>query len=382
MSLAKSERHEPSKEDRPVVIVALMLATALGDFIEYNLFAASFKRQYRNAKLIAYYRRDRPFKDAIIEMNPEIDEIWVKSGRDTVHAEHFNVSPGGGDPVASDALARYVDVILTPSMMDRTRLPTLPSLARFRIPDGRVDDLEQMLVDGGLDPARWFCVLHYREPNYEGRGANADRDLHPDHPIAITRYIIEELGGQVARIGHPEMSPFPKIDGFFDLSRGATDIQLQAAAVRRSRFFLELSPSGPMSLALCFEVPIARCNALILAGPAAVGSIVLNQHIVGPDGATVPIDVCVEKNLLNGTVMPFMLRNRGYRFVRNSLSELKSAALDIFETTADCPAWREAQLETPGIAADHVAWPTASTWRHRVSGYEAIKPLSVREGDL
>jgi len=137
-----------------------------------------------------------------------------------------------------------------------------------------------------------------------------------------------------------------------------------------------------MSLALCFEVPIARCNALILAGPAAVGSIVLNQHIVGPDGATVPIDVCVEKNLLNGIVMPFMLGSRGYHFVRNTLPELKSVALDIFKATADCPAWREAEPEALGIAADHVAWPITSTWRHRVSGYDPPESLSVREGDF
>jgi putative glycosyltransferase (TIGR04372 family) len=314
-------------------------------------------------------------------MNPEIDEVWAKNGRDTIHAEHFNVSPDA-DLAASEALSRHADIILTPSMMTRARLPTLPSLARFRIPDGRVDSLEQILIDGGLDPALWFCVLHYREPNYEGRGANTDRDLRPDHPIAITRYIIEELGGQVVRIGHAEMSPFPKMTGFLDLRRVTTDIQLQAAAVARSRFFLELSPSGPMSLALCFAVPVARCNALTLAGPAAVGSVVLNQHIVGPDGATVPIDVCVEKNLLNEIVMRLMLRSRGYHYVRNTLSELKSASLDIFKATADCPGWREAKPEAPGIATDHVAWPIASTWRHRVSGYDAPESLSAREGNF
>ena len=79
MASAKIDNQEPGSEARPIVIVALMLATALGDFIEYNLFAASFKRQYRHARLIAYYRRDRPFKDGIVEMNLEIDEFLARA---------------------------------------------------------------------------------------------------------------------------------------------------------------------------------------------------------------------------------------------------------------------------------------------------------------
>ena len=80
-------------QDRPVVILALLLATSLGGFIEYNLFAASFKRQFQNAQLIAYYRRDRIFKDAVVTMNPEIDVVWAQEGMENVKAEHFNVAP-------------------------------------------------------------------------------------------------------------------------------------------------------------------------------------------------------------------------------------------------------------------------------------------------
>ena len=361
MVSAESDSQEPDPASRPVVIVALMLATTLGDFIEYNLFAASFKRQYRRARLIAYYRRDRPFKDAVIEMNPEIDVIWVQDGLATVDAGYFNVAPGGSTD-------RHADIILTPSMMDRTRLPSLPSLARFHIPDDRARACEKALVDGGLDPRRWFCVLHYREPSFAGRGANADRDIDPDDPIAMARYVIEELGGQVVRIGHPEMTTFPTMPGFLDLSRGEPDIQMQAAAVRGSRFFLELSPSGPMALALCFGVPVARCNALILAGPTSANSIVLHQHLVGPDGSTVPIETCVEKNLLNGAVMPSKLRARGYRFSRNTLAEMKDVTQEITRMTAGYPAWRETG-EREGLSIlDQMPWPIISSWRHRVWG--------------
>jgi putative glycosyltransferase (TIGR04372 family) len=362
MVSAESDSQETGDDSRPVVIVALMLATTLGDFIEYNLFATSFKRQYRHARLIAYYRRDRSFKDAVVEMNPEIDEVWAQNGVETVTAGHFNVPPGG----ESD---RHADIILTPSMMDRTKLPSFPSLARFRVPARKTEGFEKAYVEGGLDPERWFCVLHYREPTFEGRGANADRDIDPGDPIAMTRYIVDELGGQVARIGHPEMTAFPAMPGFLDLSRGPADIQAQAAAVSRARFFLELSPSGPMALAPCFGVPVARCNALILAGPTSTNSIVLNQHLIGPDGTTVPIGTCVEKNLLNGAVMPNRLRGRGYRFRRNTLAEMQAVARDMARMTEDCPAWRKLGGRMADSDLDRIAWPIISTFQHHVSGF-------------
>ena len=374
MVSAASDSQEPDPSSRPIVIVALMLATTLGDFIEYNLFAASFKRQYRRARLIAYYRRDRPFKDGIIEMNPEIDEVWAQEGQETVEASHFNVAPGGDTD-------RHADIILTPSMMSRAKLPSLPSLAHFQVPAPKTEACEKALIEGGLDPERWFCVLHYREPSFEGRGANADRDIDPDNPIAMTRYIIETLGGQVVRIGHPEMAAFPATPGFLDLSRGPPDIQTQAAAVRRSRFFLELSPSGPMALAPCFGVPVARCNALILAGPTSADSIVLNQHLVGPDGSTVPIATCVEKNLLNGAVMPANLRNRGYRFSRNTLADMQAVARDMVRLTTNCPRWRDCQDSAISVPHDRLSWPIIATWRHRVSGLSPRQPAPGESKD-
>ena len=75
------------------MIVALLMATTLGDFIEYNIFAAAFKRQYRNAVLIAYYHRDRSFKDQVVAMNPEIDEVWARNGKEPLHAARFDVPP-------------------------------------------------------------------------------------------------------------------------------------------------------------------------------------------------------------------------------------------------------------------------------------------------
>ena len=210
--------------------------------------------------------------------------------------------------------------------------------------------------------------MHYREPTFEGRGANKDRDIAPDHPIALAKFVLEDLGGQVVRIGHPEMTPFPDLPGFVDLSREPVDFFLQAAAVRRARFFLEPSPSGPMALALCFGVPVLRCNNVAPWGALDGSSLLLHQHIVGPDGATLPLEICAEKNLLNGNVVPFMLAKRGYRYSPNTLDEMIAATRALCDSTADCPAWRQIDA-VPGLAvANHVAWPPPTTERHRVMG--------------
>lgn len=362
MAVAESGNPRTHPESRPVVILAMMLATTLGDFIEYNLFAASFKRRYRNARLIAYYRRDRPFKDAILEMNTEIDETWPQEAKDTIMADFFNVAPG------ADA-AGAIDVVLTPSMMKRSRLPSFPNLARFQVPEAAEQTFRAAYNGAGLDERRWYCVLHYREPSFEGRGANVDRDIDAGDPIAMTRYVIEELNGQVVRVGHPEMTAFPDTTGFLDLSRFPDSVQVQAAAVRSSRFFLELSPSGPMALAPCFGIPVARCNALILAGPTTADSIVLNQHLFDPDGNQVPIETCVEKNLLNGSVMPSVLRDRGFKFRRNTLAEMKDVAAEMARTTP-CRSLMDS-VEEPDVmpAGDQVDWPLEDAWRHQIRGY-------------
>jgi len=366
---AGSENMAESGTERPVVIVALMLATTVGDFIEYNLFAAWMKRRYANARLIAYYRRDRAFKDAVIAMNTAIDEVWAKDGLDHLKAEHFNVDPDDfSDP------NRQVDVLLTPRMMDRTALPTLQSAPAFRIPADRQDELRSRLTDAGVDPDRWFCVLHYREPNFEGRGAHRDRDLAPGDALAVTRFVIEELGGQVVRIGHPEMEAFADMPGFVDLSRDPVDFMLQAMAVSHARFFLELSPSGPMSLALGFGVPVARCNNIALWGPVGEDGVVLVQHLVAPDGTEVPLRDCVQKNLLNGYVVPFMLDQRGFRYQRNTLEELFAAARAVHTHTENCVGWREPDKDTsscePGAIQGELSWPIAASWRHHVMGLD------------
>ena len=89
----------------------------------------------------------------------------------------------------------------------------------------------------------------------------AVREANLEHIPEILDRIIH-LGGQVVRIGHPEMTDFEPRPGYIDLK--SANFFLQAQAIGRSRCFFEVSPSGPASLAQAQGVPLARCNSVDL----------------------------------------------------------------------------------------------------------------------
>ena len=69
--------------------------------------------------------------------------------------------------------------------------------------------------------------------------------------------------------------------------------------------------------------------------------------------------------------MPLILKGRGFRFVQNSLDELKAVAGAIVEATVDCPAWRTPRNRELGEAdaANQIPWPLVATRWHTISGY-------------
>ncbi len=331
--------------ERPFVILALLLDRTLGDFIFRNLFAATVKTRFPGARLIAYYRPDRPYKEAVVKLNPHIATTWRLSGSTPLPMDYFDVM--GSPPIHAetkrwyDSLSAEPDLVLTPSMMDFQFIRSLGPLARFKVPDPLIDPLHARLIEAGLREDQWFCVLHYRERGYQDNRSRPNRDMQASEATDVIEYITRELGGQVVRIGHPAMEPIAPMPGFVDLSRAEDALMTHAYAVSRARFFLELSSSGPMALAGAFGVPLARCNCPALLGPLEAPSFALMQHIVGPNGERVSKEIAIAKGLYNEFALREIINRFGYRFQRNGAAELRAAALDIAERSADCQGWRE-----------------------------------------
>ena len=153
-------------------------------------------------------------------------------------------------------------LILAPSVMNEGPLLTFESPARLQIPKERLSGLTERLLENGVDPKRWFVVIHYREPTYSLRPARRFRDASAKPFQELTNRIIQELGGQVVRVGHPSMTPFPEQDGFVDLSGVDEDaFDLHTFAISRARFMVAAS-SGPLQIAFSLGTPTARANSI------------------------------------------------------------------------------------------------------------------------
>ncbi|MBT6137332.1 MAG: hypothetical protein HOH65_07620, partial [Rhodospirillaceae bacterium] len=216
----------------PFRIFALPHARALGDFIIQNIVAASLKSNFENSRLFVYYRDDRDYKNLIIESNIYIDyKINTKGTKGSFPIDLFDQN--SGRPIHSpdrefyEKMVHRPDLIISPATMNAAVLNTLPNTPRFAFPERHVSVLTERLREHGVSPDRWFCIMHCRDESYPYRPGNDFRDMPHADFIAVARLIVDELGGQVVRVGHPGMRQFPKMSGLLDLSRVPDSFALQ-----------------------------------------------------------------------------------------------------------------------------------------------------------
>jgi putative glycosyltransferase (TIGR04372 family) len=253
-SLSVSELSIPPFSRKYFNVFGALLRTPVGDFIDLVLYCASVKALIPNARLDVYYRPDRPYKAAILSMAPGIDKVWEIS--DVLPINWFDMSstrsPWGPSSWYEHGCAEP-DLMILPHTGNYNALAALPRISRFKVPESELldEELKKLMGPG------WFVVLHYHEDGYSHRQVSPARVANLTQIPKIVDRIIA-LGGQVIRIGHPEMVELEPRSGFIDLKDA--DFRLQAQAIARARCFFEVSPSGPASLALAMGVPTARCN--------------------------------------------------------------------------------------------------------------------------
>ena len=331
------------RRDRPVKIFAAALDRTLGDFLTRGIYAATVKMHYANARLALYYRDDRPYKRDLVAINPYIDQKVVILGDratplDVFYPHHDRADIPGTRDFIKIGLADP-DIVLTPSMMILEDLLRLDRHPIFRIPEDRVSELSDKLVGLGLDPNRWFSCLFYRQPNYAYRGATAHRDTD-DRPFeALARYIIEDLGGQVVRIGHPEMRSFDLGPGFVDLSRLTGEFMTQAMAISRARFMVT-GPGGPGHLPGAFDVPYVVTNSMTYWAVWTPTGMIMPNHLFDATGRRFDIRELAAMGAFNWGSVSYGIKNRGYRLVENSFEELRAVSNLLWSRSTDCPGWR------------------------------------------
>jgi putative glycosyltransferase (TIGR04372 family) len=329
--------------DRPHLIFAAILDRTLGDFFDRNIFAATVKMCFKQAHLLAYYRDDRPYKSDVMAMNPYVDRSLIIRGNEALPIEFFYPAHDrfyvkGSDDFIKQGFA-YPDIFLTPTTMMQDDLLRYEHVPQFSIPGDRRPALEKRLVGLGLDPSRWFCVIFHRDGSYRFRGSTPYRDTN-DRPFEmVARHVIDELGGQVVRLGHPQMRRFDLPRDFIDLSIIEDEFMLQATAVSRARFMIT-APAGPASLPSVFDVPHVIVNGVTLPSCCAPIGYLLTRHIFDSAGKRLDTAELIGKGLLKDNHVIDFMKTPGFRILDNTGEELIAATNFVHDRTGDCLGWR------------------------------------------
>ncbi len=356
--------------DRPMVIVAFIGTQALGDFLGYNLVAASIAREFPGGKLAIVYRYDRPYKDFLVRINPYVTATYRLPPRTEANfplswldgRTHIPGRPFGNSWYEHGF--HRPDIFLNASASEGNISQCLWPPPKFRIPPDSVKLLTSRLKGRGLDDSRWFAGLHMRERGYFWRkGIMAPHNVDPQTYVPMVTRIIREQGGQVVRIGDPSMTPLPEMDGLIDLSRAPNSFPEQAFAVSRARYFIA-SVSGPASLPCAFKVPVAITNCLSV-GVWNPGDVILTKrNVTLPDGHVLTPRQVVDVGERTYTVF----LGEGSTFEDNTPEELRAVADHLYEATTDCQGWRERTKEEVKMPTGSVTIPLPKRDRTKVPG--------------
>jgi putative glycosyltransferase (TIGR04372 family) len=366
-----------SHPDRPFRITAFCLDRALGDFAVSLNFAASVKELFEHASLAIYFHDDRKYKSALLKSCPQIDNIICFDGDQPLPVEGFDIA--FDPPVTATYLdwykagCHFSDIILSPNMMGDRYLFSFEQPARLKIPVEETAGFAQRLVDAGVDPNRWFSAVHYREPNFEMRSPDPFRDTDPAVMQGVTHDIIDRLGGQVVRIGHPGMTPFTPRDGFIDLApAGNDDFMFQLYAMSRARFMIA-GASGPHDCTAALGTPtglFAATSRFPIWNPQDAQ---IFSHILTPAGDRVSLDLCLQRKMHYKVILKELL-SRGFSVQIASQAEIFGMATHLMGQTNDTPGWRTHWYEKPVKKTNAFHWPLPEGSHSQILFFPELAP--------
>ena len=260
------------RDEQPRRIFASLMPVSLGDFISNLMVAATIRKYLEASQLLAYYRVDREYKDPLCRYCPYLD-YRVRAAPDyggfpidLVNPYHGHAAYRHAQWAAFDG--RKTDIILGPGELREWALAGFEEAAHLAIPEAEAEILSDALEAAGVDRGHWFACVYWREPGYLDRRPHRHRDVtNPSYYHAVMRHVLDDLGGQVVRLGHPGMSQLPDdlASRAVDLSARPDSFPLQAYAVSRARFMVG-SSSGPVSLGSAFFTPTLATENLSASG--------------------------------------------------------------------------------------------------------------------
>lgn len=315
-------------------INALFYNHSIGNIFLDNVLTATLKNQFEKAQLNVLYHNRSGFKPLISQLNPYIDKEIIKKG-----INFFNLDILYDRKIIEDCDFFYTTAALRQNVcpeytgIDWCIMAGFKNKAYLSFPKEIEKIYHNKLVEKGINPDKWYTVIHAREKGFRGP---LGRDTNPHTYYELAKYIINELGGQVVRLGDSSMTNFPQLKGLIDF-RFEDDFLLHCYAIYRSRFIV-VSDSAWHPAGSAFNVPTAVTNLFSCAFPWNEHDMILTKKLITTDGKKLfQQDFATDSK----AVMSYIYAKKDCVIKDNSVKELCSIAEKMHEQTSNTVQWRE-----------------------------------------
>jgi len=353
--------------DRPFKLFVPITFDTYGDFINSVHLTLQFAARFEHSMTTFALVFNRPYKRDILKLYPLRMHLVVCKTNEALarlNLQFFEPSHWADgleyqvyrDPAEIVSNVHWQDFVFLPNQQQHVFSPDKP-MVPFRIPEASVAELHEGLVKLGLDESRWFCCMHYREPNYRWKPVSNMRDCDPDVYLPLIDYVIDRLGGQIIRIGHPEMRDYPPRPGFVDLAKIENSTLLQAYAASRTRFCIS-GPGGGACMFYPFDAPMGFVDSGGWMDGAYQHSFLLTHTVVTPDGKTLRQDALFQSGLMNQRALDIEMHKRpGFHIVKCTTEEICRVADFMYDRTSGSDGWRTPPSVPTGSYDNCFAWP-------------------------
>lgn len=313
-----------------------------------SVLASSIREMFDEGELFIYYRDNRPYKKHIARYIRNLNGVFTVPGDAPIGMlmDYFDPYGGrfpSGNELFEKSRLKDSDIVLSGAMLHEYALNALP-LTTLRPPPKSVEANDNALMALGLDPMKWVACVYWKESGYKYRWEDAQRIIYDAAPyIAVIRHIIENLGGQVIRLGHPTPLEIPKMPGFFDLAKVEGSEALQLYSVSIARFFIG-SGSGPIAYGPAMNVPTAVTDQNYCLSAWNPHDYIVTQGLVHEGRVLRQTDAFDA-----GYLQPGKKPASEFNLVRNTAAELIAATDEMFKTTTSCIGWRSTAEPEPKL---------------------------------
>ena len=351
------------------LIFAFLGSRNIGDFTEQVVTAAAVKENLEGYRLAVFYNQDRPYKQQIISLCPSIDIVFAGPEGMQFPINVFDVYSGRfafADPSAEAQGLNRSTIVLAGNSLPSMCLPGFDHIPRLRVPAVELPGHVAKLKNLGLDPDRWFACVYWREPNFNDRPPHPLRDIiDPASYFAAIDHIVDTLGGQVVRLGHPTNTELRSHPDILDIAKVEDSLMTQIAAVSMARFFIA-SPSGPLTFGSSFGTPTAVTDNIDISGIWNDDDILVTQTITAPDGRAYQGRSAFDAGFLKpGQTRQLMEPGSGYRYTKNTEAKLISVADTLYRRTTNCQAWRRPPTPAPVTGRKEISFPLRASIKSR-----------------